>query len=108
MAEYHQQQVNLFIYKIDDGVEHSVKYRKMPKVYILEIGGDHEIQNFNYFSIVSKRVLEERQDIDIIALINHDRKTIELRTNKENINVGDIAILNGGGGHQKASGFPIV
>jgi len=51
------------------------------------------------------------KDADIITLLKEDEKTNtikgSLRTNKDKINVSEIAKQLGGGGHKKASGFEI-
>ena len=69
-------------------------------------------EDYNYFSLISSRVLEYgyddiNEDIDILILINHVRHNIELRTDRDDLNLARIAKLNGGGGHPKAAGFPI-
>ena len=59
-----------------------------------------------YFSLVSKEILEQ-EDIDVLALINHARKTVELRSAGNRFDCGKLARHNGGGGHFNAAGFPL-
>jgi nanoRNase/pAp phosphatase (c-di-AMP/oligoRNAs hydrolase) len=40
-------------------------------------------------------------------MINIDTKKVSYRTNKENIDLSEIAKKMGGGGHKKAAGSPI-
>lgn len=60
-----------------------------------------------FFSLISRRVLEENPNIDVLFLINENRGTMELRSSG-GYNVGKIAHLNGGGGHARAAGFPLL
>jgi oligoribonuclease NrnB/cAMP/cGMP phosphodiesterase (DHH superfamily) len=48
----------------------------------------------------------DKYNLDIVFLINPAR-SVSLRTNKEDINLGLIAEKFGGGGHPKAAGIPI-
>jgi len=46
-------------------------------------------------------------EFDFIAMINIDTKKVSYRTNKENIDLSEIAKKLDGGGHKKAAGSPI-
>ena len=69
--------------------------------YIME-----ETDTMEGFSFYSKEILENDQSIDMLILVSKKMKTVELRSAKDDIDCSVIARLNGGGGHQKASGFP--
>lgn len=59
----------------------------------------------NYFSELGNRLCQIHPEIDFVAMIDMDDKTVSYRTVKENIDLGnDIAKLFGGGGHPKAAG----
>ena len=60
------------------------------------------------FSIMSSRYLDENPNVDILSYVIEYNPSIELRTNKYDIDVGMIARYYGGGGHPKAAGFPIT
>lgn len=66
-----------------------------------------ETENYDYFSMISRKVLEENDDIDILVLVNCVRSKVELRAAKNSIDLSKIAKANGGGGHPKAAGFPL-
>lgn len=66
-----------------------------------------ETENYDYFSMISRKVLEENDDIDILVLVNCVRGKVELRAAKNSIDLSKIAKTNGGGGHPKAAGFPL-
>lgn len=48
---------------------------------------------------------ERHEELDFVAIIK--KETVSLRTVKDDINLTDIAKQFGGGGHPKASGFPL-
>ena len=48
---------------------------------------------------------ERHEELDFIAIIKQG--AVSLRTVKDDINLTDIAKQFGGGGHPKASGFPL-
>ena len=52
-------------------------------------------------------VICEENNIDIMVMVNLDRKSISFRTNKDDIDVSVIAKRFNGGGHAKASGGTI-
>lgn len=58
-------------------------------------------------SIICSKILAARPDYDYIINIDLERMTAELRTNKDDVNLTEIAKRYGGGGHVRASGFPI-
>jgi oligoribonuclease NrnB/cAMP/cGMP phosphodiesterase (DHH superfamily) len=58
-------------------------------------------------SIICSKILEHRPEYDFIINLDLKFMTAQLRTKKEEINLTDIAQRYGGGGHKKASGFPL-
>lgn len=62
----------------------------------------------SYGSMLGNTVCKEREDIDYCMMINIDDMTVELRSTKENVDVSEIAKRHGGGGHPRASGFPLT
>jgi oligoribonuclease NrnB/cAMP/cGMP phosphodiesterase (DHH superfamily) len=56
-------------------------------------------------SDISEGACEKRKDIDFCAIVNNNQ--VSFYTSKEDINVGELAALLGGGGHKKAAGFTI-
>lgn len=59
-----------------------------------------------YVSQLGKYLAEKYPDVDLVAIINPAAKSINLRTATE-INLTEFAKFRGGGGHPKASGYPI-
>lgn len=59
------------------------------------------------FSVIAKHWLGLHPNVDYIMALTRNRKNVELRTNKDDIDVSAIARRFGGGGHKKAAGFPI-
>lgn len=59
------------------------------------------------FSLISRKILEDDPNIDILVLVDCERKAVHLRSGQDGPNVAEIAILNGGGGHPRAAGFPL-
>ena len=57
-----------------------------------------------YISEIANKLCE-KHDFDGVALINPGRKAVSLRTNRNDINLGELASKFGGGGHPKAAGF---
>lgn len=66
-----------------------------------------EKDDINYFSLISKEILENDPSMDMLVLVDHLTKTVNLRSAKDEVNVARIAMANGGGGHPRAAGFPI-
>lgn len=58
-------------------------------------------------SIVCSKILEQKPEYDYIINIDLERMTAELRTKRDDLNLTEIAKRYGGGGHAKASGFPL-
>jgi oligoribonuclease NrnB/cAMP/cGMP phosphodiesterase (DHH superfamily) len=50
-------------------------------------------------------IVEEEYDIMMPFVFNGKKWTVSLYTKKENIDVSEIALKYGGGGHRKAAGF---
>lgn len=55
--------------------------------------------------LIGRRVCEQNLDIVFCVVVSHNR--VSLYTDRDDINVADIAKALGGGGHRKASGFSI-
>ena len=58
-----------------------------------------------YLSELGNVLSEKHPELDFIAIIKQN--SIGLRTVKDDINLTDVAKQFGGGGHKKASGFPL-
>lgn len=59
----------------------------------------------SYTSELGNILCERHEELDFVAIIK--KETVSLRTVKDDINLTDIAKQFGGGGHPKASGFPL-
>ena len=59
----------------------------------------------SYTSELGNTLCERHEELDFVAIIKQG--TVSLRTVKDDINLTDIAKQFGGGGHPKASGFPL-
>lgn len=59
----------------------------------------------SYTSELGNILCERHEELDFVAIIK--KETVSLRTVKDNVNLTDIAKQFGGGGHPKASGFPL-
>lgn len=78
-----------------------------PNYSVYGIVAKDKTEDYDYFSMISRKVLEENDDIDILVLVNCVRGKVELRAAKNSIDLSKIAKANGGGGHPKAAGFPL-
>lgn len=76
------------------------------KLNIYEIYLD-EKDRAHSFTLSSREILEEHPEIDILILVYTYRGTVDMRTNRDDLNLFEIAYANGGGGHPKAAGFPM-
>lgn len=65
---------------------------------------DKEERKFKFSNFYTKEYLETFKSVDLIVI--ETGKGIELRSVKESVNCYNIAVMNGGGGHPRASGFP--
>ncbi|GEN32851.1 MULTISPECIES: DHH family phosphoesterase [Aneurinibacillus] len=59
-----------------------------------------------YISELGNALAELNPELDFIAIVNLSR-VISYRTIKEEINLGEVAAIFGGGGHAKAAGSPV-
>ena len=60
------------------------------------------------YSLISRQILEDHPDIDMLVYIDRNRNTVELRSRKNGcVDVSRVAYVNGGGGHRNSSGFPL-
>lgn len=57
-----------------------------------------------YISEVGNKLCELNNGLDFIAVVNIKNETISYRTIRDDVDVSEIAKLNGGGGHPKAAG----
>jgi len=57
-----------------------------------------------YISELGNTLSERHPEIDFVVIINAGKGKISYRTTKDNIDLGQVAKLFGGGGHPKASG----
>ena len=55
--------------------------------------------------LIANEALERNPDLDLCAVVSNNQ--VSLYSNKENVNVCDIAKIFGGGGHASAAGFTI-
>lgn len=72
------------------------------KMYEICTGEEDEM---HYFTLISRELLKEHPDIDILMLIYTARNSVDMRTMRDDLNLFEIAHANGGGGHPKAAGF---
>ena len=61
-----------------------------------------------YVAEVTIHIFETYKDIDILIAINPVNNSISYRSRLDKYDVSGIATRNGGGGHKKASGSPII
>lgn len=59
------------------------------------------------FSLISREILDST-NTDLLILIDYVEKTVSLRSSENGVNCARIARANGGGGHIRAAGFPII
>lgn len=59
------------------------------------------------YGFIAEKCLTDNEGIDAVAVITYENVSLYCRKGDPNVNVGNIAIAFGGGGHQSASGFPI-
>ncbi|MFL0505337.1 DHH family phosphoesterase [Ureibacillus sp. 179-F W5.1 NHS] len=62
----------------------------------------------SYHSEVGNELAKEHPHLDYIAILNMGGKRISFRTNRDDVDVSEIAGRYGGGGHQKASGSSLT
>ena len=60
-----------------------------------------------YTSETGNRLSTENPELAFILMINIDKMKVEIRTARDDFDTSEFAKLNGGGGHPKASGFPL-
>lgn len=58
-------------------------------------------------SEIGSRILSDNPNVEIAIIVNSKQNTVSLRTNREDIDVNEIAKQFNGGGHRKASGFKL-
>jgi oligoribonuclease NrnB/cAMP/cGMP phosphodiesterase (DHH superfamily) len=61
----------------------------------------------NYHSELGNEICNKYPEYDLVAMINMYTGGVSLRTVREDLNLSEIAKKFGGGGHPKASGFPV-
>jgi len=62
-------------------------------------------ERYEFVSMVGNELAKIYTELDFIMIINPLSGTVNLRGIKDDINLGEIAKLFGGGGHPKAAGF---
>lgn len=60
-----------------------------------------------YTSEIGNRLSIENPELAFIAMVNIEKMKVEIRTARDDFNTSEFAKINGGGGHPKASGFPL-
>lgn len=75
-------------------------------MYYLDEDETQDVEKF--FSIFSRSILENDKNIGFLMYINKRKGTVGLRSATDAVNVAAIAKVNGGGGHPRAAGFPIL
>lgn len=60
-----------------------------------------------YTSETGNRLSTENPELAFILMINIDKMKVEIRTAHDDFDTSEFAKINGGGGHPKASGFPL-
>lgn len=61
-----------------------------------------------YQSELGNRLCERNPHVDLVAMVDLGSRKVSLRTASDLVDVSVIAKANGGGGHPKASGFPLT
>lgn len=61
----------------------------------------------NYFSELGHQLCQLNEDIDFVIMVDMGGKKVSLRTEKDGLDLGELAKKVGGGGHPKAAGFQI-
>lgn len=82
--------------------------KKKEKMFFLTIENYHASVLFaeNYRNEIGKKLMQENPDLDCVVTINM-QGGISFRTDKENVDLSELASHYGGGGHQKAAGAPV-
>lgn len=60
-----------------------------------------------YQSQIGMMILNEFPDVDVVIMIDMSRRKISFRSSKPGIDVTELAVKLGGGGHPQAAGAPI-
>lgn len=93
-------------------IERKAKHLKIhPITYLV----DEQVTLFNvgvvaveqYHSELGNALAELNPSLDLIAMVDVDSKKVSLRTINDDVPLDKIAHALGGGGHQKAGGFPL-
>lgn len=85
-------------------------YQKKKKNLIMRKMGNHDVAvTFadRYQSELSSRIVDDFPEVDVVLLISIAEGTMSFRTPRDGLDVSEIAIRYGGGGHAKAAGAPI-
>ena len=65
------------------------------------------VYDARYVSEFGNLVCSQNPDVDLFMSINLNKKTVEMRSVKDDIDLSVIASTFGGGGHKSAAGFPL-
>lgn len=87
--------------KIDRYIKSKAKQLEVCKIAGYDAGVVFAEQ---YQSQLGNELSKLNPNLDFIAMINMGNKTVSYRTQKDDIHLGEIAKLFGGGGHAKAAG----
>lgn len=68
---------------------------------------DDPKETYPALTLYSAVYLKEHPDVDVLLVANDVRKTIDTRSERDNVNVYEICKANGGGGHPHAAGCPM-
>ena len=60
-----------------------------------------------YTSETGNRLSVEHPELAFILMVNTEKMKVEIRTARDDFDTSEFAKINGGGGHPKASGFPL-
>lgn len=94
--------------KCDKELEDYLKYCDDTLIRIKFLGYNVGLSISNKYRSSVGNLLSEKYkyELDFILIADYTRESFSIRT-VNNINVGDIAATLGGGGHEKAAGFPM-
>lgn len=97
LLERHQQEIDRY-------TKRKIKALVVKQIGELSVG---IVTMEKFFSEVGNNICNEREDIDLVAMLNLDYNSVSFRTVKDDVDVSAFAQQFGGGGHPKASGCPL-
>lgn len=96
--------------KVDSIIETMNRYYESMKAYKFKNENGYTVAYCSaedYTSYIADLYLDNNKDVDYLVIANLKRGLISMRTQRNDIHVGEIAQRFGGGGHPKASGLSI-